>query len=212
MPASDHRVALDPEDVVAVLAADHVGHLEVLLDVLLGEDRLAGGDLTDERQARAADRPLRLARPAARSPAAWSGRAAAARSSRGSRGGRARSRTSAGRRPCRSRARSAGSRASPRTCAMKSKISFWRLVRSTGSSLAPLGSLDGRTHVRRVDAPPDGCKRRAARTRARSPRPSRIASPSSGCGGTGRRARLRALWPAQAVEVRLLSAASGNPR
>ena len=38
-------------------------------------------------------------------------------------------------------------------------------------------------------------------------RPSRIASPSSGCGGTGRRARLRALWPSRAVEVRILSAA-----
>src|SRR5439155_18293734 len=31
--------------------------------------------------------------------------------------------------------------------------------------------------------------------------------PSSGCGGTGRRARLRALWTFGSVEVRILSAA-----
>ena len=99
----------DPQDVVAVLSADHVGHLEVLLDVLLGQDRLAGGDLPHERQpvGRTASSPCG---PSPRSRAAWSDRAAAARSSRAWRGARAPSRRSAGRRPCRSRAPSADSR------------------------------------------------------------------------------------------------------
>src|SRR5207342_3351292 len=56
-----HAFAADLKDVVTVLAADHVGDLEVLLDVLLGQDRLAGGNLTDQRQTAAGpDRPLRL--------------------------------------------------------------------------------------------------------------------------------------------------------
>src|SRR5262245_44878217 len=44
-----HAFAADLEDVVAVLAADHVGDLEVLLDVLFGQDRLARCDLSDQR-------------------------------------------------------------------------------------------------------------------------------------------------------------------
>jgi NAD(P)-dependent dehydrogenase (short-subunit alcohol dehydrogenase family) len=56
-----HAFAADLQDVVAVLAADHVGDLDVLLDVLLGEDRRPGGHLADQRQtASGANRPLRL--------------------------------------------------------------------------------------------------------------------------------------------------------
>src|SRR4249919_3667581 len=46
-----HALAADAKDVVAVLSADDIGNLDVLLDVLLGEDRLAGGYLADQRQA-----------------------------------------------------------------------------------------------------------------------------------------------------------------
>ena len=45
-----HRLAADAQDVLAVLAARDRRHLDVVLDVLLGEDRLARGDLADERQ------------------------------------------------------------------------------------------------------------------------------------------------------------------
>src|SRR5262245_4695690 len=50
-PGILHRLAADPEDVVAVLTADDVRDVEVLLDVLLRQDRLARGDLAHEWQA-----------------------------------------------------------------------------------------------------------------------------------------------------------------
>src|SRR3954452_5268518 len=45
-----HAFAADLEDVVAVLAADHVRDLEVFLDVLFSEDRRPGGHLADQGQ------------------------------------------------------------------------------------------------------------------------------------------------------------------
>ena len=45
-----HRLAADAEQVLAVLAAGELGHLDVVLDVLLGEDRLARGDVAEQRQ------------------------------------------------------------------------------------------------------------------------------------------------------------------
>ena len=111
----DHRLALDAEQEVA---AQRLGDREVVLDVLLGEQRPAGRDLPDERQLRRASAARRLAPLAgrrARARAASSGRAAADRRARGSRGVRARSRARRGRRPRRSRAPSAGSRAGRRS-------------------------------------------------------------------------------------------------
>ena len=46
----DHGVALDAQHEVAVVAAQEAGHLDELLDVLLGEQGDAGGDLPDQRQ------------------------------------------------------------------------------------------------------------------------------------------------------------------
>src|SRR5262249_28314320 len=45
-----HALAADAQDVVPVLAADHVRDLDVLPDVLLGQHRLARRDLPDQRQ------------------------------------------------------------------------------------------------------------------------------------------------------------------
>src|SRR4029079_16885363 len=45
-----HGLAADAQDVLALLTARDRRHLDVVLDVLLGEDRLARGDLADERQ------------------------------------------------------------------------------------------------------------------------------------------------------------------
>src|SRR5262245_16253935 len=53
----DHALAPHPQDVVAVLAADDVGDVQILLDVLLGENRLAGRHLPDQWQSRG---PYRL--------------------------------------------------------------------------------------------------------------------------------------------------------
>ena len=50
-PRVDHRVAAHLEDVLALVAARGLGYLHVLLDVLLGQDRRAGGDGADDRQA-----------------------------------------------------------------------------------------------------------------------------------------------------------------
>src|SRR5512139_3812371 len=54
-----HALPAHPQDVVAILTADDVRDVEVLFDVLLGEDRLAGRDLPDQRQARWANGLLR---------------------------------------------------------------------------------------------------------------------------------------------------------
>ncbi len=50
-----HRVAAYAQDVLALLAARERRHLDVVLDVLLGEHGRAGGDLADERDALADD-------------------------------------------------------------------------------------------------------------------------------------------------------------
>src|SRR5947209_5822941 len=54
-----HRVAGHAQDVLAAVAADQVRDVDVLLDVLLGQDRRAGRDTADERQARWLDDLLR---------------------------------------------------------------------------------------------------------------------------------------------------------
>ena len=46
----DHGVALDAQHEVVVVAAHEGGHIDELLDVLLGQDGHAGGDLPDEGQ------------------------------------------------------------------------------------------------------------------------------------------------------------------
>src|SRR4051812_20184319 len=46
-----HRLAADAEQVLAVLAAGDLRHLDVVLDVLLREQRLARGDVADQRDA-----------------------------------------------------------------------------------------------------------------------------------------------------------------
>ena len=51
MPAFDHRVALDPEEEVGV-PAERLRDGELVLDVLLGEQRAAGRDLAEQRQLR----------------------------------------------------------------------------------------------------------------------------------------------------------------
>ena len=82
-PGLDHRVAADAqEEVGAARRAARARRL--LLDVLLGEQRPAGGDLADERQARHASAASALGALApagrrARARAAWSGRAEQAR-------------------------------------------------------------------------------------------------------------------------------------
>ena len=65
-----HRVALDPEEEVSTVG-ERLGHADLLLDVVLGEQRPAGGDLADEQEtphvgrSRIADRrrSLQLDRP-----------------------------------------------------------------------------------------------------------------------------------------------------
>jgi hypothetical protein len=47
-----HRLAAHAQHVLARLAPRQVRHLHVLLDVLLGQDRLAGRDVADQRQPR----------------------------------------------------------------------------------------------------------------------------------------------------------------
>src|SRR3954453_3836905 len=81
---------------------------------------------------------------------------------------------------------------------MKSKISCWRLVRSTGSPFAARVTIE---HVFvTVARPLDGCKRRVA---AATCSLCSFGCPRAG-GGIGRRARLRALWGNCPVEVRVL--------
>jgi zona occludens toxin (predicted ATPase) len=46
----DHRVAAHAEDELALVTAGDRRHRHVVLDVLLREDRLARGDLADQRQ------------------------------------------------------------------------------------------------------------------------------------------------------------------
>ena len=50
MPASAMESPCDAQHEVVVVAAQEAGHVDELLDVLLGEDGHAGGDLADERQ------------------------------------------------------------------------------------------------------------------------------------------------------------------
>ena len=57
MPGFLHRVAADAQQVVAFVPTRELGHRNVVLDVLLGEDRLAGGDRAEERQPLGADDP-----------------------------------------------------------------------------------------------------------------------------------------------------------
>ena len=49
-PRLDHAVAFDAEQELLATARERVRHREVLLDVLLREERPAGGDLADERE------------------------------------------------------------------------------------------------------------------------------------------------------------------
>src|SRR5712691_1703250 len=46
----DHRVALDAQQELLATSGERLGHTQVVLDVLLREQRPAGGDLADERQ------------------------------------------------------------------------------------------------------------------------------------------------------------------
>src|SRR4051812_22816236 len=88
---------------------------------------------------------------------------------------------------------------------MKSKICCWRFV-SLRSAIRVLSAVS-RTCVRKTKRPSDG-KNAPGREQARlyTRRPPRA------CGGTGRRARLRALWAEWPVEVRILSGALEKPR
>src|SRR5207247_6583788 len=77
-------------------------------------------------------------------------------------------------------------------------------------SLLELASGGSDEHVfGTVARPADGLKG-GARRRRPPPRPG-LYSRSRACGGTGRRARLRALWTMWSVEVRILSGASRSP-
>src|SRR5437763_8939425 len=88
---------------------------------------------------------------------------------------------------------------------MNSKICCWRLVSLT-SAIRVLSAVS-RTCVRKTKRQSDGKKcARGERARLYTRRPPRA------CGGTGRRARLRALWAEWPVEVRILSGALEEPR
>ncbi len=77
-PGILHRLAADPEQVLPVLAAGDLRDLHVVLDVLLGEQRLTGGDVTHEREPGRLDRrPDGVGRPVEQLDGAWLGRVAA---------------------------------------------------------------------------------------------------------------------------------------
>ncbi len=79
MPAFDHRLALDAEEEVGV-AGERLGDPELVLDVLLGQERSARRDLAEERQPVLLDRRLfaaRLAPVADQVERAWLRRVAA---------------------------------------------------------------------------------------------------------------------------------------
>src|SRR3981081_3986660 len=96
---------------------------------------------------------------------------------------------------------------------MKSKISCWRFLRLRSTIEASLLELAGggsNEHVfGTIARPADGLKGGAAGLRrAREQGYTRL---PRACGGTGRRARLRALWTIWSVEVRILSGALRSP-
>src|ERR1700704_2962552 len=96
---------------------------------------------------------------------------------------------------------------------MKSKISCWRFVRLRSTIEASLLELAGggsNEHVfGTIARPADGLK--AGAGGPRRPRRAGLYSLPRACGGTGRRARLRALWTIWSVEVRILSGALESP-
>ena len=51
MPGVLHRVAAHAQQVLPVLATGDIRHLDVVLDVLLGQQRLTGGDAAEHRDA-----------------------------------------------------------------------------------------------------------------------------------------------------------------
>src|SRR4051794_36653262 len=104
---------------------------------------------------------------------------------------------------------------------MKSKISCWRLVRSIDDAPRAGDEVRKRTLVRTLAGAPDGLKggprrgppngRDRGGLRRRAGRSLALCWPSPrACGGTGRRARLRALWTVWSVEGRILSGAFGE--
>ena len=48
-PRVDHRIALDAKQELLASARERLGHRDVFLDVLLGQQRAAGGDLAQKR-------------------------------------------------------------------------------------------------------------------------------------------------------------------
>src|SRR3954454_19698806 len=96
---------------------------------------------------------------------------------------------------------------------MKSKISCWRFVRSIFDGSLLGRGLGQRTCVRKIPGARTETSIRIAgpdSPRIRG-RPRAILPAPRGGGGIGRRARLRALWGACPVEVRVLFAASESP-
>src|SRR5215217_874053 len=89
---------------------------------------------------------------------------------------------------------------------MKSKISCWRFVRSIDDAPRAGDEVRKRTLVRTLAVAADGLKGGHHDPPLQPHRGAMLAVPRA-CGGTGRRARLRALWTVWSVEVRILSGA-----